>query len=465
MPRGAFGSEVGGLQPLENAPYSFGAPPPGEVVNSVHSCAFTKPMWSLAITAVLLPIMLLFAGAAFTSTQERSLGDTIGQTDTSSGGAATKLFAYVTGTMVIVLVAREFHVLLNKLLKSRLVLSVLLLSALSTIWSQDPLLTLRCVFWLLLSILFVYWLTVSLSVDQQMQLLMLTGFAAASMSILVVVLVPRVGLDAAHGNAWQGVFLSKNHMGRIMLFLLTPAIHYRSRGSNQEWIRGAYVVLILFMIAMSGSASAWLFTIAYLLFAGVLRQIGRVSKRDRYVSIVSVSAVFAVFGAVTVAYLQPILGLFGRDATLTGRTTIWKVLLLSIEKRPLLGYGYQAFWAGPRSEGMHAMIRIFGTMHFLTSYAHGGFISVVLEEGVVGLAVIALLMATGVRDAVSCLVNARDRSYTNWYIGILFLTVIYNLDEVTIEMPRYLPWMMCILALTALSAESASARRKPEMAT
>lgn len=433
-------------------------------MNSSHSCAVSKPMWSLALTVALLPIMLLFAGVAFTSTQDRSLGDTMTQTDTSSGGAATKVFAYIAGSMAIVLVAREYQVLFDMLLRSRLVLLLIVLSALSTFWSQDPLMTLRCVFWLVLSILLVYWLSVRLSVDQQMQLLMLTGLVAASISILVVALVPRVGLDTSHGNAWQGVFLSKNHMGRIMLFLLTPAIHYRPRGSGSEWIRGAYVALMLFMIAMSGSRSAWLFTMAYLLFAGILRFIGLVSKRDKYLTIASMTAILAGVGVVTMAYLQPILELFGRDASFSGRTTIWKVLLLSIEKRPLLGYGYQAFWAGPRSEGMHAMIRIFGMMHFLTSYAHGGFVSVVLEEGVIGLAVTVALIATGVRNALSCLVHTKDRSYTNWYIGVLFLTVIYNVDEVTIGMPRYLPWMMCILALVGLAAESESSKRKPEMA-
>jgi O-antigen ligase len=107
---------------------------------------------------------------------------------------------------------------------------------------------------------------------------------------------------------------------------------------------------------------------------------------------------------------------------------------------------------------MHAMIRIFGMMHFLTSYAHGGFISVVLEEGVIGLVLIVALIATGVRNALSCLVHTKDRPHTNWYIGILFLTVIYNIDEVTIGMPRYLPWMMCILALIGLAAESAPSK-------
>jgi O-antigen ligase len=71
--------------------------------------------------------------------------------------------------------------------------------------------------------------------------------------------------------------------------------------------------------------------------------------------------------------------LVGRDATLTGRTSIWKVVLAMIADSPLLGHGYYAgssAFAGPR------LSEIFGQT---TSHAHNGYLSILVETGIVGL--------------------------------------------------------------------------------
>jgi O-antigen ligase len=154
------------------------------------------------------------------------------------------------------------------------------------------------------------------------------------------------------------------------------------------------------------------------------------------------------------ANADSILSLLGRDLSLTGRTTIWNILMISIQKRPLLGYGYQAFWPGATSEGMNAIIAEYGMMHFLGAYAHSGYLSVLLEEGFVGLVLTVLLLCQGIRDALVCLRDSQTLNETYWYSAIVFITVVYNIDEVTLLLPTYLPWMLCLLAVSALSAKS-----------
>ena len=39
-----------------------------------------------------------------------------------------------------------------------------------------------------------------------------------------------------------------------------------------------------------------------------------------------------------------ILGFLGKDATLTGRTDLWEFVKICISQRPLLGWGFSAFW-------------------------------------------------------------------------------------------------------------------------
>ena len=55
----------------------------------------------------------------------------------------------------------------------------------------------------------------------------------------------------------------------------------------------------------------------------------------------------SVGGLLVLIYLTApglLLGVLGKDETLTGRTDIWVELLRAIEQKPALGYGYLAFW-------------------------------------------------------------------------------------------------------------------------
>ena len=42
--------------------------------------------------------------------------------------------------------------------------------------------------------------------------------------------------------------------------------------------------------------------------------------------------------------------------------------------------------------------------------------------------------------------------YVDWCIGIVFLTVVYNLDERTLMATQYLPWILYIVACAGLRA-------------
>ena len=121
---------------------------------------------------------------------------------------------------------------------------------------------------------------------------------------------------------------------------------------------------MFFLIGMTQSKSAWIFTLLYLFLVVLLNRLGRVSTRDKYIALGLTILVISAVSFLVLTNLDSILLLFGRDASLTGRTTIWKVLLISVTKRPWLGFGYQAFWAGTTSEGMNAFMGTYYMMHF-----------------------------------------------------------------------------------------------------
>jgi exopolysaccharide production protein ExoQ len=413
----------------------------------------TKSMIGLALTLPLIPVMLKFAGAGFSSSQDTPFSNMAGP-GSAAAAMPSLVFAYLTALVAIALVAPHYRLIGREFFRDRLASLLLGLVVLTSLWSQDPIVSIKQAAWLCISVLFVYWVKIRLSARQQMEVLMIVGAVAGVLSIAVVFLLPSYGLDALHDKAWQGVFFSKNHMGRIFLFLLTPALCLKPRSSVGSWVRSAYVVLMLFLIGMSQSRSAWLFTALYLLFAAAMKLSSWVSRREVYRFVLLAAVIVIGVGVLIAVNADAILSLLGRDVSLTGRTTIWNILMISVHKRPLLGYGYQAFWSGGTSEGMNAVIAEHGMMHFFGAYAHSGYLSVLLEEGFIGLVLTVLLLCQGIRDALVCLRDSQTLNETYWYSAIIFITVVYNIDEVTLLLPTYLPWMLCLLAVSALSTKS-----------
>jgi hypothetical protein len=96
--------------------------------------------------------------------------------------------------------------------------------------------------------------------------------------------------------------------------------------------------------------------------------------------------------------LSALTGLVGRDATLTGRTELWTHLLAIVHERPLLGYGFGAFWETPVASKLRTEIHFDSSL----SSAHDGLLDIALALGVVGviaaLVVLASILGKGVAD-------------------------------------------------------------------
>ena len=94
-----------------------------------------------------------------------------------------------------------------------------------------------------------------------------------------------------------------------------------------------------------------------------------------------------VFGVSALAFTafsffgEDLVAIVGRDATLTGRTDIWRIVLDAIWQKPLLGFGYAAATDFIRP----LLVAQIGSA---AVDAHNGYLDVLLGTGIVGLAVL-----------------------------------------------------------------------------
>jgi exopolysaccharide production protein ExoQ len=411
-------------------------------------------IWSRASTWSLLLLLLYFALAGISPFMNEPTANRVVATS-SAGGAlferVSKLFIVVVCMMFVL----QRHQSVRRMgMQMKLITSFPILALLLYPVSQQPTRTISSGALLLAGVLLLYYIMSRFTLDQVLELLLVLGTATVVASIVFALALPQYGLDrmGGHATAWKGIFSAKNYLGNMALFFLTVAVSYRGRTPLLRAVRISQIIFCLAAIAFSRAATAYVLTAIYILLFAFMKIMHGFKKRDYFV--VFFLLLVVVCGAAAVIMLSPdsLFTLLGKDVTLTGRTGIWRAVTDSIAKRPLFGYGYQAFWLGLEGESYRVILAV----SWVLAQAQNGFLDVMLEMGVVGLAIVVLVFGFAFRDGVVCLLRSRDDKRlraVEWYLTIVILTLIYNLDESFLFDPKHLGSMMFLLACVGLKIE------------
>jgi O-antigen ligase len=353
------------------------------------------------------------------------------------GGILSQLAVYAA---ICAFLLADYRRILRWLGMMRWTAALACLVVASSLWSQFPLLTLRRSIPFAMAALFGLSLAIKFPVRRQLSILTAAMIALALATIVLALFFPRIGLDDSFGHHtdWQGAFTSKNACGRIMV-LATAAALSRPGG----WLgKTLCVALFVFVTVMSGSRGAWLIEgIVLAIYCGLLCAM-RVDRRARVLLLLSAAAVILAGALFAITHIALISASLGRDATLSGRTQIWKQVWPFIQRRPLLGWGYAGFWRGIQGESF----RVAAAMRFIVFHAHNGFLEIWLELGAAGL----LLFAAGYLRAWIKLwprLCSGPVERVAWMLFVLVLIGLYDLDENTLLIYNGLFWIVYVAAL------------------
>jgi exopolysaccharide production protein ExoQ len=372
----------------------------------------------------------------------------------SPGGVATHdpgvlgyLLAAVTYLMVAWLIKSKLRPVFSFAMHFKMLTLLALLAVSSAIWSQSPAKSLLYGVLYLFSTLFGYYLVIRFEPEEIMEMMSRLGLLVSVLGFLVVVFLPRFGLthgDVRNGIGWNGIFSDRTTAAKSLVYLISPALLYRGKRSTVTWIFS--ILLMGFMIVMAHAVTAIFVLFIYIVFLFVLRITRKVDSRLLAMTVVmgGIVGVFAIF--LGIEYGADVLKLFGRNPTLTGRTAIWSALAISILKRPLLGYGFFAFWQGIKGESA----KVIYLTHWTFGYAHNGIIEIFLQLGTTGVVVFFITLFKAIKDGWYCFRNDYAGTY-DWYLGLLVITIFYNIDEATVVWPNDLLSILYIVTCCGLA--------------
>lgn len=309
------------------------------------------------------------------------------------------------------------------LMRQPFLVCILTIAALSMFWSVAPDQTQRRIFALLFTTLGGVVLAARYSWSRLAEVFA-TAFAILSVVCLFTGLfVPSLGrMSDLFPGAWRGLWVEKNAFADNMAQGMALAAAAACLNRQRAMLWGGVAALCLFLVVMSTSKTS---LISALLGLGALGLVWAIRRGPASSIAATWVAVLGIASVVCVAVFASnlLLGLLGKDATLTGRTQIWSGVWRRIQARPWQGYGYGATWDETDKWGPLAWI-----VHdagFRPRHAHNAWLEQWLALGIPGLmAWASFYLQTLVANVVALY---RDRGA---YLALPFF-VIFSLTSLT----------------------------------
>ncbi|MCB9973105.1 MAG: O-antigen ligase family protein [Rhodospirillales bacterium] len=200
-------------------------------------------------------------------------------------------------------------------------------------------------------------------------------------NLIYILVMPQYAIMThAHNGRWKGLFEHKNMFGPFFAIGFFILLHWLREAKTVLWLRillGISVITSFVFVIKSGSATALVCFATLLIFYPTFLVTFRLRPMERLAAYLGISSllllIYVLFGDLI---SDEIFKLTGRDATLTGRTGIWEVLMGAVWDRPVLGYG-----AG-MAQRPEFMARFQAAIGWPASSAHNSFIDLFLNFGI-----------------------------------------------------------------------------------
>ena len=252
---------------------------------------------------------------------------------------------------------------------------------LSVFWSNYPDVTLRYA----IQLAFTFAIGIS------------AGYRMSPTNILKTVMVSGIimclgcfvfGRVRGDDGAWLGIFASKNALSQAatVVFVASSALLLGAR----TWRLAAVITFLMsaFLLVKADSAGGTIAMLVTLSLLAIIRSLRRTTPWQRVflglsAILLTLTAILLVSGFFT-QLSDLLLELTGKDATLTGRTDLWRVAFGQIAEHPLLGQGFKGFWVigNPLAEELWAQFGISTRTGF---HFHNTLISNAVEIGLIGV--------------------------------------------------------------------------------
>jgi exopolysaccharide production protein ExoQ len=369
---------------------------------------------------------------------------------TSDSYTAFSLASLVFIVIASSLVYRDIAKLLSR---NVAIIAYIFFIVISAVWSLHPDITLRRGLGCILTILVAAYLVVRFDEKDRMKLFSLFFVIPAIVSLFAI----AGGGEIAAGNiisAAGSEIYAKNTLGRIMSVAIFVELYLLALGNWRPIWRFGLLSIYLTLLIISQSVTSWLCSMVFLAGAAVYI----IGKRDKLAGLIVVITFASLLLLLQLGLWYDadlLLGVFGKNSTLTGRTDIWLATLDLIKQKPLLGWGYMATWVPTDSQ----TVEIWEEFRWLIGSAHNAYLDVALQLGLVGLGLLLTIIAVAWHRARACC--NRGLLPLGWF-SLVFIAgaLLYSASETGLGQNQSIFWLLLIVFNFSCGLKLASLGRR-----
>jgi exopolysaccharide production protein ExoQ len=281
-------------------------------------------------------------------------------------------------------------------------------------------------------------------------------FAALLSAVTALVcLLAIAGYPAARGappwdHTWRGVFNHKNGLGAAcaagLPFALWAAVTTRGR-ARAVHVAGAVAILLL--LVASASRTSQIIGLIGVVNLGL--GLAFIDRKLGWAAALLI-ALGLTAGIVALLFLSgltdAIFAAMGRKPTMSGRIPLWGLVWPSIEQRPLLGWGYNAFW-DPLSPRVLEIARS-PNLRFTPFYSHNGLVETLLAVGWAGAALAGLVCLRAVLAALALISRVAGAADLVPVLVFLVSFLLLNVTEASILQRDDMVWILFVAVAVRL---------------
>jgi exopolysaccharide production protein ExoQ len=221
---------------------------------------------------------------------------------------------------------------------------------------------------------------------------------------------------------YQGYFLGKNYLGECAAVAFLLSFHEMLCPGRRRAFGIIVVVIATSLLFLSDSKTALGLAFISPFLAIITLSVRKITRISPAIILLSIPFCYVVLSSVSSFNMNRVSYMLYGDSTFTGRTMIWDFAQDEIERRPLLGWGYQSFWLVPNSPKFEAP----GWVKMMPN-AHNGYYDTMLEMGYVGLALLVVFI-TATLHAIGRVAD-RDPARARLVLSLALFIILYNYLE------------------------------------
>lgn len=329
--------------------------------------------------------------------------------------------------------ALEYKRVISTMVFSPVLVGFIFFAVLSVLWSQFPNATARSSIQLA-----SHFLCVVIAVNVASRRSFSLGLMLGALLVLLFSLVfGRSSYDPIDGSyTFVGMFGSKNQLGFYASLGILFSIYTLSFLSTSRVVKCVAIFTILlgcYLLFASKSATSWISLFAALALFLTLCFLRAFSQYKRTVMI-AIGLIFAIgllVIAIQIDLYGMVLGLLGKDTTLTGRTYLWETGLTAAADAYLTGIGYQAFWVRGYSEAERLWAEFYipnrQGFHF-----HNTYIELIVSLGYIGCALVVWVILSTYLKFIPKILQKDLSAYTILAFSLLSMLIIRSFAEVDV---------------------------------